>query len=171
MKNFNVGVMSSYTEGDVVLPFEQSVTLRTSLKNFALMMERQFSALAVNRTSDSSEVNFVMNAGSQFDEPFMTLKLTVQKDPFRLNNEGILEVLSYSNIYQKRGKRAVFMALTEEDNDYEVFTVLLGRNIYYSDFRVTLNFPGNTQEEDQLVSDIGQRLVKENLQFEIETIE
>ncbi len=171
MKNFNIKNMQEDTIGSCVLPFETPIYLSLNLRNFYLMLERQFSAIAVNRLQDHSEVKMVMHDGSQFDDPFFAVSFKMTMDSC-VDASSLLDILSYCNVYQKRGRRAVFMSENKNKDDGQFFnyTFLIGKNVYYSDFRVTVNYPSSEHDMDVVIQDLGERLSALGLEFELENV-
>lgn len=71
----------------------------------------------------------------------------------------VVSALSYSNLMGIRGSRAVMVddePDTDED-DNEVYTAWVGRNVWYNEHRLTAGWPGTDDEHDQFARDVEAR--------------
>lgn len=89
---------------------------------------------------------------------FVKIRISIDPDS-DYSLADVVSTLSYSNLMGIRGSRAVMIddePETDED-DYEVYTAWVGRNVWYNEHRLTAGWPGTDDEHALFVRDVESR--------------
>ena len=175
-----------HNEGTANFPSELgNYSSECNVRQFLLQCSRLYSKVAMFHQRDNFEVNLnhyssneIFGINIKF-KPNMSLEDFVKKESDNENDffKTLLQIISYSDMYRKRGNRAVFLTYFSRKNvdgeDVLVAKAVVSTTIFYNDYRATLGFPSNEDEMNNCIENIYNKLCNNypEFSFELEGIE
>jgi hypothetical protein len=171
-------------EGTIFVPMENleyGMLSKGTVRNFSILFNRMYN---FNDLEDIDSYLSITNY-KDFDnededvgesEDFLHFKLTVQKDGMdEIKEEFLSELFRLVTNSDKRGirgKRLAFVQDFEEKSspygDVLTSNILINKNIFFNDYRVTSGYPNTVKEESQLLEYIFQQLTSKFPNFGID---
>lgn len=174
--------LKEHDNGTMLIPSENgNLKIAATLRQF-LVHSRQYRPSFLRELAHTDGLNVRENDNADSDAqndatPFFFLQIIAKPRANFLSSSAnitdtrdavsqVLESLAgQSQVRYNRGNRAAWVAQGEFENhdeygDIVKFNMLIGTSVFYNDYRVTLNFPGNDMEVENVVEEIYEQLVR-----------